>query len=481
MDNKPEQPKPADDQKPVDAKPAEAATQPIVESTADAKTVASTPRGAQKKQQQASAEAKIGGKQGRSPPPPTTPPKGRGRKLLLLLLLVALAGGGYVAWLYYGGQLDIQRMFNLGRDTAKPVINASTAKIPVSPPSGQQLPSQRPENQLGQDLSQPPAGVSSPPATSEISAIQALVAEEGKKRDEAVQRLEQQLAETRLQLNSQGERLRQLASSTRTDWLLAEAEYLLRLANQRLLTERQTASALALMTTADGMLRDLDDPALFPVRKALAADITKVRMAGVVDREGIYLRLDALIQAIPNLQSPMREQATSEADALPANLPWYQRLLENGWRALVKMSGIVRVERLDQPLAPVLLPSEQQLLQLNLRLALEQAQLALMREEQSLYDASIARARGWLTDSFIAGAATTTFSQELAGLAEENINRPLPDAMAAVTALGHYINLWHQRYSDSDGDGDAAAPESTEAQPQPAPPTEQGADAGEGL
>src|SRR5690606_5363670 len=82
-----------------------------------------------------------------------------------------------------------------------------------------------------------------------------------------LQQLETQVSESQLRLNNHQERLQALSTTTREDWLLAEAEYLLRLANQRILTERQTANALSLMVTADDILKEIDDPDLFVVRK----------------------------------------------------------------------------------------------------------------------------------------------------------------------------------------------------------------------
>ena len=66
-----------------------------------------------------------------------------------------------------------------------------------------------------------------------------------------------------------------LSSVNRDDWKIAEAEYLLRLANQRVLLERNSGNAVALAQNVDEILRDLNDPDLFPVRKALAREMSE--------------------------------------------------------------------------------------------------------------------------------------------------------------------------------------------------------------
>ena len=80
-----------------------------------------------------------------------------------------------------------------------------------------------------------------------------------------------------------------MGSTTRSDWLLAEAEYLARLARQRLQTERSVKSPLALLESVDAILSQIDDPNLLVARNAVAEDITKLRLVADIDREGCIL------------------------------------------------------------------------------------------------------------------------------------------------------------------------------------------------
>ena len=58
---------------------------------------------------------------------------------------------------------------------------------------------------------------------------------------------------TRAQLR---EEMLALVGTTSQDWLMAEVEYLLRLANQRVLMERDPQGAIALLRAADDIVRD---------------------------------------------------------------------------------------------------------------------------------------------------------------------------------------------------------------------------------
>ena len=57
-------------------------------------------------------------------------------------------------------------------------------------------------------------------------------------------------------LVAQRAEVRELMGPAREDWLLAESEYLLRLASQRLLMDRDVPSAIALIQSADDTLAD---------------------------------------------------------------------------------------------------------------------------------------------------------------------------------------------------------------------------------
>ena len=62
------------------------------------------------------------------------------------------------------------------------------------------------------------------------------------------------------QIKHNSERLAQLPGADRNDWLLAEVEYLLRLANQRLVLETDVQGSLAILNAADTVLAETDNP-----------------------------------------------------------------------------------------------------------------------------------------------------------------------------------------------------------------------------
>lgn len=106
----------------------------------------------------------------------------------------------------------------------------------------------------------------------------------GSEQSQRLQSLENKLSAQReliatqqRQIDHNARELLEAGNRTRTDWLLAEAEYLLRIANQRLLIEKDIRGALSALESADEVLRESDDIGVYPVRQQLAREILSLR------------------------------------------------------------------------------------------------------------------------------------------------------------------------------------------------------------
>tara|TARA_R110001599_G_scaffold119741_7_gene290340 strand:- start:938 stop:2140 length:1203 start_codon:yes stop_codon:yes gene_type:complete len=250
--------------------------------------------------------------------------------------------------------------------------------------------------------------------------------------------LEARLAEQRAELA-------QLRGGDRDSWLLAEVEYLLRLANQRLIMAGDTASAQRLLQSADGILRQLDSVGLHPVRRAVAEDLAVLRALPELDLEGLYLRLGALVDQVAGLVIFELPQRAGEDEAAPA-ATWQQRLQQGYQQALSTLSNYIVVRRREVPVEALVDPQWEGLLRQNLVMLLQQAQVALLSGNQALYTASLQRARRWLMEFFLADeAAAAAAVRELDDLADEVIAVPLPDISASLAALKTYTEPRLQR------------------------------------
>ena len=244
-----------------------------------------------------------------------------------------------------------------------------------------------------------------------------------------------QIAAIESRLSSQRDELDRFGATDKQDWLLAEAQYLLRLANQRLIMADDLVAAKALLGSADKILLGLEDVSLHAVRAAVAADLAAIRAVPTRDIQGMYLALAALVEQtgalviyeMPKIAAP---------EAVPAADNWQGRLQQGYQGALQKISNYIVIERRDVPLGALMEPQWEGLVRQNLRMLLEQAQVALLSGNEVLFKASLQRAQHWLGQLFQAdNAAAKALGEEIAALESRKISVAMPDISRSLVAL----------------------------------------------
>ncbi|MEZ5569626.1 MAG: uroporphyrinogen-III C-methyltransferase [Halioglobus sp.] len=261
-------------------------------------------------------------------------------------------------------------------------------------------------------------------------------------------RLSQALVELEAQLAEQRSELARFSANDRTSWLLAEAEYLMRLANQRLIMAGDTAAARALLNSADSVLREIDDAGLYDVRAAVAADLAAVRAVPAVDVEGIYLRLAALIEQADGLVIfSLREREARERPEAAEG--WQDRLRQGYAAALQKLSDYIIIRRRDVPMQALMDPQWEGLVRQNLRMLLEQAQVALLSGNAVLYRESLDSARHWVAQFNESDPArSAAMSREINQLASAQIAVAMPDLSRSLQAMDDAVKKRLERSQD---------------------------------
>lgn len=271
--------------------------------------------------------------------------------------------------------------------------------------------------------------------------------------EKQIEKLEKKIDDLQLRVNTQGRRMAEFGSSTRSDWLLAEAVYLSRLANQRLQTERGVKNPLALLESVDHILQELEGEDLLPVRRALAEDITALRLVKDVDRQGMYLELQALannIESLPLIDIPAQMAAAKEL-ATAEEWKAEESKAEESNHADVKsgffyeIRSLVRVTQRKTPIEPILQPAEAALVKYNLAMMLEQAQIALLREEQGIFETSLAKADDYLSRFFQSNSKVQAVTERLTVLRQMSVQQQLPAITRNLEALETLLVTRQQR------------------------------------
>ncbi|RJK84082.1 uroporphyrinogen-III C-methyltransferase [Vibrio cholerae] len=226
------------------------------------------------------------------------------------------------------------------------------------------------------------------------------------------------------------------------DWLLAEADYLVKLAGRKLFLEHDVETATQLMESADQRIAALNDPSLTELRKAMANDITTLKNIPLIDRDGLVLRLISLQQQIDNLplanailpaDQPQTSQAVSE------NIDDWQTNLKNSLKAFA--DNFITFRSRDGNVIPLLSPTQHFYLRENLQAKLETAIKGVYTEQQTLYRTALDTAAQWSTSFFNPDdKAVQSFNAALAQLAEQQVQVEYPVKLQAQQQLADVIN-----------------------------------------
>ncbi|MEC7546964.1 MAG: hypothetical protein CSH37_02180 [Thalassolituus sp.] len=330
--------------------------------------------------------------------------------LLIIILFVLVAGAGYLGWTQNQTATAETAVLTDRLNTALQKIEASNAR----------------ENQLME-------------------------------RAEALNTASQNLA---AQVAHNSDRLGKLPGAERQDWLLAEAEYLLRLANQRLTLERDWEGAISMLTAADNVLIETRNPRFDKVRAQIARELVALRAVPAVDRVGAIFRLQALqetVVALPWMPEKLIPEVAEEEEPRPLEeQTWYWNI----WYDIKSnVTRMVRIRERDEPIAAPLTPDQQYYLQQNMHLMLEQAQVALLREQTELYQHSLKRVSEWL-DAYlvIEDERTRAARAAVSELQAWEVAPESPDVTASLIILQELVE--EQRRT---GTVQPSAPESTDA------------------
>lgn len=237
------------------------------------------------------------------------------------------------------------------------------------------------------------------------------------------------------------EALYQELSRSRDESLLADVEQTLLVASQQLQLAGNVKSALIALQAADARLARLDRPQLAGLRKVIARDVERLKLAPYVDVIGISARIDNLAGLADSLPLAMEARAPDAATAAakgaadPQANAWV-RFTSELWRDL---RDLVRIERMDRPDVALLTPAQTYFLRENLKLRLLGARLALLAHDEKSFKADLKAVRDWLARYYDGrNPAVTNAVAAVRQLQDSQISIEVPDVSASLDAVRNY-------------------------------------------
>jgi uroporphyrin-3 C-methyltransferase len=252
------------------------------------------------------------------------------------------------------------------------------------------------------------------------------------------------------------EQLYQDLSKSRDEWALSEVEQVLSTASQQLQLAGNVQGALIALQNADRSLARSDKPQFIIVRRAIAADLEKLKATPSVDLAGVAVRLDSVIAQVDTLPllsgekpllpaAPLREQRGAHAAPAAANVPLGMgaRLLAT-WRNWSEemwddVRQLIRVRSVNTPEALMLSPDQNYFVRENLKLRLLNARLALLSRDETTFAGDLTAAQETLDKYFDTRARTTQQAQTaLRQVQANNLAIEMPTLADSLNAVRNY-------------------------------------------
>ncbi|WP_297483077.1 uroporphyrinogen-III C-methyltransferase [uncultured Photobacterium sp.] len=258
----------------------------------------------------------------------------------------------------------------------------------------------------------------------------------------AQQKVEQGISQQQKSIDSIQTAIADLKGQEPNDWLLAEADYLVKMAGRKLWLEHDVTSATLLLEAADHRIAELNDPSLKNLRQAMSNDITALKSITVVDRDGIVLRLNSLENSIDSL--PLANAVLAKAE--PQQNPTVSQSV-NDWKNNLMTSlknfseNFITYRKRDGSVVPLLSPQQDFYLQQNITNKLETAIAAVYRGQGQVYRDSIATAIKWSQQYYdLSSPKTQSFIAGLQQLEPQNVAVDYPAKLQSQTLITQLVN-----------------------------------------
>lgn len=238
-----------------------------------------------------------------------------------------------------------------------------------------------------------------------------------------------------IQLEKTVERLSQNQPS---EWLLHEAEYLIRIATRTMWLEQNTGAAIGLLQDADMRLKELEDPAFLPIRQLIREDIQQLKLMPNIDNEDTILTLMAMNKQLKKL--PVKSELIPENFVTQVKLDlsediadWKENITKT-WRYF--SDSFITINKRSGKEEALLPPQFQQNLRENLSLKLQLVQWSASERKQKLYNQNLNGIQLWIEQYFdMSAVENKNFYQGIEQLKSEIVSYDYPSTLSSLNAI----------------------------------------------
>ena len=248
---------------------------------------------------------------------------------------------------------------------------------------------------------------------------------------------------TRKELNDKVLQVQRQLGKTRGDWLVADAEYLLSVANERLHLVGDINTTRVALEAADQRLRESGDTGTIKIREQIAKELSLIQSVSVPDVVGLYTKIQTLESEVAGLAlvlpysgkplTPKEEVNNSSAVSEEGN--------DYVNSAIESLEGIVTIKRSDKPVKEILTQEQAIFIREQLKVKLEIAKMALIQQNDALYQTALGDIKKWTAEHFTDNDKSKLFLGEVANLQAVKLRSQLPDISLSLKMLRDVTKL----------------------------------------
>ena len=222
-----------------------------------------------------------------------------------------------------------------------------------------------------------------------------------------------------------------------SDWLIHEAEYLIRVAARTLWLERDTKAATGLLRDADNRLKALDNPKFLPIRALINEDIEALALMPTLTNQEAILTLMALNKKIQilEIETPESEfNKNTENFILSDDWRNWRDNIAKTWRRF--LNDFITVRTRTGIIEPLMTPEQKQNLKQNLSLKVQLAQWAASEQKEKIYQQTLLDIQQWLNEFFnMTSLVNQGFYNTIEQLKEKTIYYDYPSDLRSLSAI----------------------------------------------
>ena len=273
-----------------------------------------------------------------------------------------------------------------------------------------------------------------------IKAEQATMGESLNARLDEVAKAAESTANSQQKLQQSVASLYKKEDQSSLEWVLAEAEYLVLAANQRLALEGDINTAIAALKAADQRLSSENHPDLIPVRDRIIEDATALEAVKLPDIEGLAIYLAKVIEQVKEMPTKVVADTIepfSGTKNLAEDAKDWRNVANAMWTDLVEL---VEVKDAALPDSVAFDPELRYFLQQNLRLELASARLSVLRRDGQNFRASVSLIKDMLNEFYeTSNTSVSSIIERLSEAEGYEFEPALPKITASLDVIRAYM------------------------------------------